>query len=86
MSALDELRLVANAGVLRELARKRHHVRVVFDAERLRAELRGGDHIASVTRSEIDYEVLRRDLAELHQLVDHVGRRWHPHDVLARLA
>src|SRR5262249_32955011 len=62
------------------------HVRVVLDAGRLRAALRGGDGDLAVARAQVVVDVVRAELRHgEHARHDFVGCR-HPDDVLARLA
>ena len=83
--AFDERRAVRDAGFLRPAPRQRHHIGVVLDADRPRAALGSGNHVAAIARPEIHDDVLWRDLRHVEHLFDQLGRRRHPDDVLAGL-
>ena len=67
--ALLERRLVADAGLRRVAPGELDHVRVELDAERARAAPGRGNDVAPITGSEIDDEVLRRDLGHVEHLL-----------------
>jgi hypothetical protein len=83
---LDEGRLVGHPCSGRIPFGELDHVRVVFDAHCTGTALCGGNHGAAVTRSEIDDEILRRDLRHVEHFLDENLRRWHPDHVFACLA
>jgi hypothetical protein len=77
---------IAHLGLGRGALCQFDHVRVVFNAQGTGAALRGGDDRAAVARTEVDEEVLRRELRHVEHLVDEGLRRRHPHDVLPGLS
>ena len=84
--ALDDPGLVADTLGGHEAACQFGHVRVVFDSDRVGAQLARGDCNLAVAGAEVKDQILRRDLGHAqHALHELVGRR-HPHDILAGLS